>query len=46
MMSRWGLEGMQSFEQESVARKEKPSMERAAPSSPDNYTVEDGAHLS
>lgn len=23
MMSRWGLEGMQSFEQKSVARKEK-----------------------
>lgn len=43
MMSRWGLEGMQSFEQKSVARKEKAS---APSSSPDKLAVEDGAHLS
>jgi len=35
MMSRWGLEGMGSFEQKSVARKEKPSTERAPSVSPD-----------
>lgn len=46
MMSRWGLEGMGSFEQKSVARKERPSTERAPSSSPDKLAVEDVAHLS
>ena len=46
MMSRWGLEGMRSFEQKSVARKEKRSTERAPSCSPDKLAVEDGTHLS
>ena len=46
MMSRWGLEGMGSFEQKSVARKERPSTERAPLSSPGELAVESGAHLS
>jgi len=33
MMSRWGLEGMQSFEQKSVARKEKTDTGRVPPGS-------------
>jgi hypothetical protein len=45
MMSRWGLEGMGSFEQKSVARKERPSTGRAPSSSPDELAVEGGAHL-
>jgi hypothetical protein len=40
MMSRWGLEGMGSFEQKSVARKEKPSTERAPSLSPDMIAAE------
>jgi hypothetical protein len=40
MMSRWGLEGMRSFEQKSVARKEKPSTERAPSVSPDMIAAE------
>lgn len=36
MMSRWGLEGMQSFEQKSVAQKE-----RVPPGSPDTIVTED-----
>lgn len=46
MMSRWGLEGMRSFEQKSVARKERPSTKRAPSSSHDELAVEGGAHLS
>ena len=41
MMSRWGLEGMQSFEQKSVARKEKSSTERVPPGTPGKLTAED-----
>ena len=32
MMSRWGLEGMGSFEHKNVARKEKLGIEHAPPS--------------
>ena len=42
MMSRWGLEGMQSFEQKSVARKEKLGVSL---STPDVITTEDAAQL-
>lgn len=42
MMSRWGLEGMRSFEQKSVARKEKLRTEHVPQSTPG----EGGAHLS
>ena len=38
MMSRWGLEGMQSFEQKSVARKEKLGVPLGTP-------TRDAAHL-
>jgi hypothetical protein len=41
MMSRWGLEGMQSFEQKSVARKEKTDTECVPPASPDTISAED-----
>ena len=40
MMSRWGLEGMQSFEQKSVARKEKLGVSLGTP---DVITTEDAA---
>ena len=45
MMSRWGLEGMQSFEQKSVARKEKFGAEQAPLGTPTS-TAEGAAHLS
>jgi hypothetical protein len=41
MMSRWGLEGMQSFEQKSVARKEKADTGRVPLGSPDTIAAED-----
>jgi hypothetical protein len=41
MMSRWGLEGMQSFEQKSVMQKEKQGTGRVPPGSPDKVAAED-----
>ncbi|KAI0286748.1 biotin synthase BioB [Russula aff. rugulosa BPL654] len=46
MMSRWGLEGMRSFEQKSVARKDKVGTEHVPLGTPDTITAEGGAHLS
>ena len=46
MMSRWGLEGMRSFEQKSVARKDKVGTEHVPLGTPDVITAEGGAHLS
>jgi hypothetical protein len=46
MMSRWGLEGMQSFAQKSVERKDKLGKEHVTLSTPDMTTAEGGAHLS
>jgi hypothetical protein len=40
MMSRWGLEGMQSFEQKSVSRKEKLGVGNVPPGSPDKIAAE------
>jgi hypothetical protein len=44
MMSRWGLEGMRSFEQKSVARKDKLGTEHVPLGAPDMITAEGGAH--
>jgi hypothetical protein len=46
MMSRWGLEGMRSFEHKNVARKEKLGTEHPPPGPPDMVTAEGGAQLS
>ena len=46
MMSRWGLEGMRSFEQKSVARKDKLGTGHDPLGAPDMITAEGGAHLS
>jgi len=46
MMSRWGLEGMRSFEQKSVARKDKLGTEHVLLGTPDVITAKGGAHLS
>ena len=43
MMSRWGLEGMRSFEQKSVARKDKLGTEHVPLGTPDRITAEGGA---
>jgi hypothetical protein len=43
MMSRWGLEGMRSFEQKSLARKEKLGVPLGTP---DTITAEGAEHLS
>jgi len=47
MLSRWGLEGMRSFEQRSVARKEKLGTEEVPLDTPDtiNIAAEGGARL-
>jgi hypothetical protein len=46
MMSRWGLEGMRSFEQKSVARKEELSREHVPVTAPRTATTEGGTRLS
>ncbi|KAI0252646.1 biotin synthase BioB [Lactifluus subvellereus] len=46
MMSRWGLEGMRSFEHKNVARKEKSGTEHAPPSPPDVVRADGGGQLS